>query len=161
MGIMLFLFSVNLFSKILICFNAILLLFVSSGLTFSHIECKKGERWVLGSSMPDCEKEEVGMICPFSGEVCSKFVEEPKGDTEKRSKKTYKIECNFFATSEDNCSTSASDFFSGSYFIRSTFPKPIQFCFHSRENLTYNFPNVNSPPLLSKPDLIEIQVFRI
>lgn len=149
----------NLLSKILIGFLISLLLLINSGISFSHVKCRNGETWVLGSQMPDCEKDQENFICPYSGKVCHKPTKERKERTDKRTKKTYSVECKLIAQTGDNLQSHIVDV--------QTVPIQISelhvigvFNF-VLDNYTYSHYKANPPPLLSKPDLAFIQVYRI
>ena len=123
------------------------------------MKCGNGETWVLGAEMPGCDKEQEEFICPYSGKVCHKPIDEQKENSDKRSKKTYTIECKLIAQSGDNLLSHLVD----------VQTEPIQLsevnftCFFNfaLDNFTYSDYKANPPPLLTKPDLAIIQVYRI
>lgn len=149
-------------SNILLLILSVLILFGSTGITFTHVECAKGEVWVIGEKPPVCEKVEASNVCPFSGKVCHAPVKPNKKSHDNRKKQTFKIELKVVTQHQKKHLTELNNFekypnviFSvSSFLIFSEFDiVPLQ--------KVHCLQIANAPPEITRPLLSEIQVYLI
>lgn len=152
----------QLASHILLLFLSALIFFGSSGITITHVECAKGESWILGEEPPVCKKIEESNICPFSGKVCHAPDKTNKKSQDNRKKQTYKVQLKVVSQQESKLLKELSTFVKypnvilpiSSFLIFSEFDIEPLLKVHGLQI-------ANAPPELSKPLLSEIQVYLI
>lgn len=142
---------------------AVYLLVVNCGISFSHIWCSQGSRWILGTEMPACKLADSKTICPYTKKECSHKNNGSKtsDSKEQRSKKSYTLNYKFVAEVINIVAIKATSLFKSTFFnitcIAATFSDYRQQLF----SINLSDSRAHPPPLLSKPLLSEIQVYRI
>ena len=144
-------------SKILTTFFAIYFLLINSGISVSHIYCEYGQRYILGSEMPACSKKTPNNYCPYSKQPCK------KNSKDNRKKDTVSLSFKFSADNNHANNTYLPDHIElikinvnyGDYFDNKKTNQFLSFANNDK------FKNYHPPPLISKPLLSKIQVFKI
>ena len=127
------------------------MLFGSLGLSFSKISCPKGQRFVLGTEMPQYKK--------VTKHCCLEDKAEPKEDSdqkEDRKKETFQLKFDFKTSLVECIKAPQLDSYTG---IRSEVRSQRADWAASLAH-AYLFYG-SSPPLLTKPELSSLQSFRI
>jgi hypothetical protein len=142
---------------------AVYLLVVNCGISFSHIWCSQGSRWVLGTEMPDCKRATEKSICPYTQKECAakKNSNNSSDSKEQRNKKSFHLNFKFIAEVSNPLFLKATTYFKLSLFNIACFTETIS-AFRLKPFFSSRCSNkAHPPPQLNKQLLSEIQVYRI
>lgn len=141
---------------------ALYLLVVNTGISYSHVWCSQGSRWLLGTEMPPCKLAKAKTTCPYTQKECSdKNKSYRNSDSkEQRKKKSFTFDFKFAAEVNSSHSAKVTSFLKFSLFNSACIDETIS---KYRWN-TFAIKHSNRahpPPQLNKPLLSKIQVYRI
>jgi hypothetical protein len=136
-------------------FFAAYVLILSCGFSLSHVYCPEGEQWILGAEMPPCKHcFEVESSSCKSDKKCAD-VPEKNNDNRKKDTFTFK-----FDIEGKEVSTPDTKFINYDL-LPNSIASATSVAFFLDIALEKNYLRFHPPPDLLKPDLTNIQVFRI